>query len=176
MRPRSGTRFGVPLFVQRLPGVLRSASTLDLLRARTPGYLLRRLRRRLPSPGGRGRASGVTCTCIFFVEWTVHCLRLGGVFGISERAPTSLPPRVQALCLTFSRGATRERPQPRQSQPTRTLFSDAQDSFPETSVQKTPVFAAHAPAKKMLVQVTRLDRPLPPGEGRGEGSVKIIPE
>ena len=36
--------------------------------------------------------------------------------------------------------------------------------------------SANDPAKKTLVQVTQLDRPLPPGEGRGEGPVKIVPE
>src|SRR5258708_5331432 len=25
-----------------------------------------------PSPRGRGRARGVTCQCIFFVEWEIH--------------------------------------------------------------------------------------------------------
>src|SRR5258708_38528029 len=31
---------------------------------------------RSPSPGGRGRSSGVTCPCIFYAEWIARWLQL----------------------------------------------------------------------------------------------------
>src|SRR5258708_23549317 len=39
-----------------------------------------------PSPGGRGRSSGV---CIFYAEWTAHWLRLGllGCLSVLRRSP-----------------------------------------------------------------------------------------
>src|SRR5258708_11828447 len=44
----------------------------------------------LPSPGGRGRSGGVTCTCIFFVEWIESWLRLTRLHP-SDRYSTEIP-------------------------------------------------------------------------------------
>src|SRR5258708_20874886 len=44
----------------------------------------------LPSPGGRGRSGGVTCTCIFFVEWIESWLRLTRLHP-SDRYSTETP-------------------------------------------------------------------------------------
>ncbi len=111
-----------------------------------------------PSPGGRGRSSSVTRTGIFFVEWTARWLR----FARSHLSSVLRPSHV----------SQREKTMEHDTWPRR-LQETLEHSTENPSAQSRCSQAAVHSAKEMHVQVTPLSRPLPPGEGRGEGLPEI---
>jgi hypothetical protein len=109
-----------------------------------------------PSPGGRGRSSSETCLRTFVVERSSRWV----LFGRSHPQRVLRPPHVSQLPIGKKKlGAVLYPccPQKTFGQLTRNPKSPARSQA-----------GAH-PAKEMHVSVTLLDRPLPPGEGRGEG-------
>jgi hypothetical protein len=116
--------------------------------ARSPGPSPR------PSPGGRGRSIWATFQCVFSGER----LRLSAQGGRIRLR------RALLLWSVWARESAKTTPRPVALTGRWTTHSE----IPETWTRVQPTWPDST--KKMHKQAAPLDRPLPPGEGRGEGS------